>query len=508
MAAVKEEWNYSDINMEEIVALCKRRGFIFHSSEIYGGCNGFFDYGPLGIELKRNIKNAWWKDMVHKREDIVGLDSSIIMNTQVWKASGHIAGFSDPMVDCRESKLRYRADQLFFGKVEVDGELIGYVSVLEDPQMQDQAQKKAEELKRKLAKQGVLVPVKLKSYTEAEISEYDLIPSPATGKPGSLTPPRDFNLMFQTHLGALRDETAIAYLRPETAQGIFTNFKNVVDTSRVKIPFGIAQIGKAFRNEITPRNFIFRSREFEQMEIEYFISPDEQAWESEHARWINLCWNWLLNIGLKPELLGKDVHKKEKLSHYSRATTDITFKFPFGEQELQGIAARGNFDLSQHQQSSGKSLEYFDEERKERYIPHVIEPSIGVDRLFLAIICSAYCEDIVEDEKRTVLKFHPRLAPIKAAVLPLVKNKPEIVEKARSLFVKLQSRWNVFWDTSGAIGRRYRRMDEVGTPFCITIDFDTLEDDTVTIRHRDSTEQIRLSIDQVASFLEDKIESY
>lgn len=505
MVIEKEADLNSNINMEEIVALCKRRGFIFHSSEIYGGCNGFFDYGPLGVELKRNIKNVWWQDMVQKRENIVGLDASIIMNTQVWKASGHIEGFSDPMVDCKESKLRYRADQLFFSKVEVGNEVIGYISLLEDADMEAQAQKKAEELKRKLAKQGILSPLNLLPYTEAKTTEYELIPSPATGKAGSLTPPRDFNLMFQTHLGALRDETAVAYLRPETAQGIFTNFKNVVDTYRVKVPFGIAQIGKAFRNEITPRNFIFRSREFEQMEIEYFIAPDENTWEKEHERWIQICWDWLLNIGLKKELLGKDVHKKEKLSHYSRATTDITFKFPFGEQELEGIAARGNFDLSQHQQASGKSLEYFDEERKEKYIPHVIEPSIGVDRLFLAIICSAYCEDEVEGEKRTVLKFHPRMAPIKAAVLPLVKNKPEIVEKARSLFEKLQCRWNVFWDTAGAIGRRYRRMDEAGTPFCITVDFDSLEDNTVTIRDRDSTEQIRLGIDQVASYLEDQI---
>lgn len=508
MTREKDFGENSFITMEEIVALCKRRGFIFHSSDIYGGCNGFFDYGPMGIELKRNIKNAWWQDMVQKREDIVGLDSSIIMNTQVWKASGHIEGFSDPMVDCKVSKLRYRADQLFFGKVEVDGEVIGYVCLLEDAVMQEEAQKQAEALKRKLAKQGVLIPVELKPYTEAKPDEYEKIPSPATGKPGSLTAPRDFNLMFETHLGALRDETAVAYLRPETAQGIFTNFKNVVDTCRVKVPFGIAQIGKAFRNEITPRNFIFRSREFEQMEIEYFIAPDENEWAKEHEKWIKICWDWLLSIGLNPELLGKDIHKKEKLSHYSRATTDITFKFPFGEQELQGIAARGNFDLTQHQELSGKSLEYFDEERKERYLPHVIEPSIGVDRLLLALICSAYCEDEIEGEKRTLLKFHPRVAPIKAAVFPLVKNKPEIVEKARSLYTKLQHRWNVFWDTSGAIGRRYRRMDEIGTPFCITIDFDTLEDDTVTIRDRDSTDQMRLPINEVIPYLTEQIERY
>lgn len=493
------------VSMEDIVALCKRRGFIFHSSDIYGGCNGFFDYGPMGVELKRNIKEAWWRDMVQMRDDIVGVDSSIIMNSQVWKASGHIEGFSDPMVDCRESKLRFRADQLFWAQVSVDGEGIGYVAVLEDGGMHEEAYKQADSLKRKLAKQGVLDPLHLRPYTEAAVDQYEKIPSPATGKPGSLTAPRDFNLMFQTHLGALRDDTAVAYLRPETAQGIFTNFKNVVDTSRVKVPFGIAQIGKAFRNEITPRNFIFRSREFEQMEIEYFIQPGD-AWEQQYQDWISICWDWLIAIGLRSELLGKDVHKKEKLAHYSRATTDITFKFPFGEQELEGIAARGDFDLTQHQELSGKSLEYFDEERKERYLPHVIEPSIGVDRLLLALICSAYAEDEIDGEKRTLLKFHPRMAPIKAAIFPLVKNKPEIVAVAHSLYKKLQRRWNVFWDTAGAIGRRYRRMDEVGTPYCITVDFDTLEDNTVTIRDRDSTEQIRMAIEDVYDYLEEKIE--
>lgn len=506
MTPKEESITTQNVTMDDIVALCKRRGFIFHSSEIYGGNNGFFDYGPMGVELKQNIKNAWWHDMVHKRDDIIGLDASIIMNSAVWKASGHIEGFSDPMVDCKESKHRYRADQLFFSPVKVDGQTIGYISVLEEASMHDEAQKKAEDLKRKLAKQGTLAPLQLKNYTEALPEEYALIPSPATGKAGSLTPPRDFNLMFQTSVGALSDESAISYLRPETAQGIFVNFKNALDTSRVKIPFGIAQIGKAFRNEITPRNFIFRSREFEQMEIEYFISPDDQEWKNQHEKWIQTRWDWIISIGVREDLLGKEIHPQHKLSHYSRATTDITFKFPFGEHELEGIAARGSYDLTQHQNASGKSMEYFDEATKEKYIPHVIEPSIGVDRLLLAIICSAYAEDEVDGEKRTLLKFHPRMAPIKVAVFPLVKNKPEIVEKARTLYEKLQKRWNVFWDTSGAIGRRYRRMDEVGTPFCITIDFDTLQDDTVTIRDRDSTQQIRLPIAQVISFIEDKIE--
>tara|TARA_B100001248_G_scaffold262738_1_gene262104 strand:+ start:22057 stop:23538 length:1482 start_codon:yes stop_codon:yes gene_type:complete len=491
--------------MDTLVALCKRRGFIFQSSEIYGGCNGFFDYGPLGAEMRRNIKNAWWQDVVQRRDDMVGLDSSIIMNPSVWQASGHLDGFSDPMVDCKESKLRYRADQLFFAKVTVDGELIGYVSVLEGATMEADAQKQAESLKRKLAKQGNLDTLTLKEYTEASPEEHALIPSPATGKPGSLTPPRDFNLMFQTYLGALRDETAVAYLRPETAQGIFANFKNIVDTGRVKVPFGIAQIGKAFRNEITPRNFIFRSREFEQMEIEYFIQPDDDIWEKAHQEWLESRMAWHKSIGLKPELLGTEVHPKDKLAHYARACTDITFKFPFGEQELEGVAARGNFDLTQHHEASGKSMEYFDEARKERYIPHVIEPSLGVDRLFLALMCSAYKEDEIDGEKRTVLQFHPRIAPIKAAVFPLVKNKPELLEKAQTLHKKLQRRWNVAFDISGAIGRRYRRMDEVGTPFCITVDFDSLEDGTITLRDRDTTEQVRMSEEELMEHLESRI---
>ena len=482
------------VTMDEVIGLCRRRGFVFQSSEIYGGINGFFDYGPLGVELRKNIKDAWWQDMVHRRDDVVGVDCSIIMHPKVWQASGHVDGFSDPMVDCKESKMRYRADQLFFAPVIVEGETIGYVSVMEDASMEDEANKKAAEMKRKLGKQGELSPVELKSYDEADPSEYELIPSPATGKPGSLTPPRDFNLMFETNVGAIRNESSVAYLRPETAQGIFAEFRNVVDTGRVKVPFGIAQVGRAFRNEITPRNFIFRSREFEQMELEYFISPDEEEWKTVHREWINWCKEWLQSIGLRPELIGEDVHPEDKLAHYSRACTDLTFRYPFGVQELWGIAARGNFDLTQHQEHSGKSMEYFDEARKEKYIPHVIEPSVGVDRIFLAVLCSAYEIDEIGGDKRTVLKFHPRMAPVKAAILPLVKNKPELVERARGLYEKLQRRFPVFYDASGAIGRRYRRQDEIGTPFCLTVDFDTLEkDNLVTIRDRDTCEQERVT---------------
>eukprot|EP00640_Fibrocapsa_japonica_P000717 CAMPEP_0113937396 /NCGR_PEP_ID=MMETSP1339-20121228/4017_1 /TAXON_ID=94617 /ORGANISM="Fibrocapsa japonica" /LENGTH=560 /DNA_ID=CAMNT_0000940133 /DNA_START=45 /DNA_END=1727 /DNA_ORIENTATION=- /assembly_acc=CAM_ASM_000762 len=505
----KEE-NEVQADMDEIVALCKRRGIIFQSSEIYNGFQGFYDFGPLGVELRNNIKQAWWKDMVHGREDIVGLDSSIIASPAIWKASGHVDGFSDPMVDCKESKNRYRADQLFFAKVEVeeDGEVLGYLSLLESGDMQDQAEKQAKKMKKKAEKQGTLKPIELKEVAEATEEELALIPSPATGTPGALTAPREFNLMFQTQVGALADASAVAYLRPETAQGIFTNFKNVVNTARVKLPFGIAQIGKAFRNEITPRNFIFRSREFEQMEIEYFIPPGDDQWQEPLKEWIQRSSDWLKSIGIREELLGTEVHADDKLAHYARACTDITFKFPFGESELQGIAARGCYDLTQHQEGSGKSLEYQVEGTKDKFLPHVIEPSLGVDRLLLALICSAYHKDEVGGEQRTLLRFHSRIAPIKAAVFPLVKNKPELMEKARGLFLTLQKRYNVAWDVSGAIGRRYRRADEAGTPFCITVDFDTLEDNTVTVRERDTTEQLRMSIDEVPAYLSKQIDGF
>ena len=491
---------------DEIVSLAKRRGFVFQSSEIYGGLNGFFDYGPLGVELRKNIKDAWWEDMVRRRDDVVGLDSSIIMNPKVWQASGHVDGFTDPMVDCKESKMRYRADQLFAAEVKVEGESIGWISLIESEQMREDADQIAENLKRKAARQGNLAPIILKSYDELSTSEQKLVPSPATGKVGSLTPPREFNMMFETHVGALRDASSKCYLRPETAQGIFANFKNIVDTGRVKVPFGIAQIGKAFRNEITPRNFIFRSREFEQMEIEYFIPPGEEEWPRFHQEWINIRKNWFQSIGLTADHLGEEVHPKEKLAHYAQACTDITFKFPFGEHELEGIAARGNFDLSQHQEHSGKSLEFFDENLKLKYLPHVIEPSLGVDRTFLAVLCSAHSVEEVEGEKRTVLRFNPRVAPLKAGIFPLVKNKPELVERARALYQRLQRRWNVVYDQSGAIGRRYRRIDEVGVPFGLTVDFDTIEGDgSITLRDRDSMKQERLSEDEAFAYLEEQI---
>ncbi len=467
-----------------------------------------FDYGPSAPSSAATFATPGGKTWSTGAMTSWASMPQLFPTPKFGRPRGHIGGFSDPMVDCKESKQRYRADQLFFAPVIVAGETIGYVSVLEDAGMQAEADQMALDLKRKLAKQGALEPIVLKDYTNSKPEEHALIPSPATGKPGSLTPPRDFNLMFQTFVGALRDETAVAYLRPETAQGMFFNFKNVVDTTRVKLPFGIAQIGRSFRNEITPRNFIFRSREFEQMEMEYFIHPTAD-WQKEHRTWIDWCKNWLISIGLPADMLSEYDHPKEKLAFYSRGTTDIMFKYPFGVQELWGIAARGDYDLQQHIKFSGKPLDYFDEAAKSRVVPHVIEPAVGVDRIFLAVMCSAYHEDVVEGEKRVVLKLHPRLAPVKVGVFPLVKNKPELLARAEALYKKLTRRWNVFWDVSGAIGRRYRRMDEIGTPFCVTVDFDTIEKDgSVTLRERDSTKQVRVSEAELIAELSRQIDGF
>eukprot|EP00542_Grammatophora_oceanica_P019366 CAMPEP_0194031802 /NCGR_PEP_ID=MMETSP0009_2-20130614/4880_1 /TAXON_ID=210454 /ORGANISM="Grammatophora oceanica, Strain CCMP 410" /LENGTH=580 /DNA_ID=CAMNT_0038672039 /DNA_START=106 /DNA_END=1848 /DNA_ORIENTATION=+ len=518
---IVNEQAYENVSMDEIVSLCKRRGFIFPSSEIYNGYAGFYDYGPLGSELKRNLKDRWWNNFVTQREDVVGLDTSIIHNPKTWKSSGHLDGFSDPMVDCKETKLRYRADQLFYSPVVLqddDNTVVGYVCVQEgnDDDMVKTANKQAKALKKRKDIKGVRhQSFAFKELVEATEEEMAQIASPAApDKPGSLTMPRDFNLMFQTNVGAATEDSTVAYLRPETAQGIFLNFKNALSTSRSKIPFGIAQIGKAFRNEITPRNFIFRSREFEQMEVEYFIPPGEQdVWGPFHEQWMKDSKEFLLSIGLREDLMGWDVHEGDKLAHYARACTDITFRFPFGTQELMGIAARGNYDLTQHSKGSGKALDYFDADAadgtKEKYIPHCIEPSLGVDRLLLAVLCSAYAEDEIGGEKRNFLKFHPSVAPIKAAILPLLKNKPALVGKARELYDQLKKRYNVQFDSAGAIGRRYRRADEVGIPYCITIDFETIEEDAgVTIRDRDSTSQERIPLDQVMSYLSERIDGY
>ena len=497
--------------MEAIVSLAKRRGFVFQSSEIYGGYNGFFDYGPLGIDLKKNIRDCWWDDMVRRRDDVVGIETSIIMHPKVWEASGHVGGFTDPLVDCKASKQRYRADQLFFAAVVVDGTTHGYVSALEAEDTAADLQTAAEKVKRKQALQGTLAPVVVQEFTEATPEQIPLIPSPATGESGSLTPPRDFNMMFDTNVGALRDGSSKSYLRPETAQGMFVDFKNVVDTGRVKLPFGIAQIGKSFRNEITPRNFIFRSREFEQMEMEYFIHEDAD-WESAHKEWIQWCWDWLVSIGLPVSHLSLFDHEKAKLAFYSRGTTDIMFKYPFGVQELWGIAARGNYDLKQHAEASGKPQEIFDEESKKKFVPHVIEPAVGVDRIFLAVLAAAYAEEEITDDKgrtetRTVLRLSPRIAPVKVAVLPLLKKKEELTTRAKALYKKLQRRYAVFYDETGAIGRRYRRQDEIGTPWCVTIDFETIEGegDTFTLRERDSMEQRRVTERELLDLLDEHV---
>jgi glycyl-tRNA synthetase len=493
------------LTMETIVSFCHRKGYIFQASEIYGGLNGFFDYGPLGVELKNNIKASWWRNFVYNRDDMVGLDSAIIQNPALWVASGHVGGFNDPMVDCKESKERYRADHLLWGPVVVAGETIGYVSLITDERDQERADEMAEKMKRRLAKQGELAPVALKPFTAATEAEIPLIPSPATGKPGSLTEARKFNMMFKTYVGALEGNSSVAYLRPETCGGIFTNFKNVLDTGRVKLPFGIAQIGKAFRNEITPRNFIYRSREFEQMEIEYFISDDADAWKDIHAAWVKAALAWYISIGVDPKRLSTHEYPKEELAFYSKATTDLFFEYPFGKQELMGVAARGSYDLDSHSKAIGKQLDYFDEVQKRRFVPHVVEPSFGLDRAVLVTLLSAYDEDIIEGEKRIVLRLKPSVAPFKAAILPLLKNKPELVAKAEEIYNDLRKSFRIDYDESGAIGRRYRRQDEIGTPFDITVDFETLEKGTVTVRDRDTTQQIRLPVGELRNFLEEKV---
>src|SRR2546426_6672220 len=443
--------------MEKIVSLCKRRGFIFQSSEIYGGLNGLWDYGPLGVELKRNLKNYWWHVMVHERDDVVGMDGSILMNRAVWKASGHEDTFSDPMVDCRSCKARLRADQV---------------------------------IERKGVRQ-----------------------CPNCGGK-DLTEPRPFNLMFKTYVGATEDDSSVTYLRPETAQSIFVQFKNVLEVSRKKLPFGIAQIGKAFRNEINPRNFTFRSREFEQMELEYFCRAEEGMKLLDY--WLEERLKFYENIGVPREKLHARQVPDEERAFYSKGTYDIEYDFPFGRQELEGVAYRTDYDLKQHQHASDKSLEYFDEETKERFIPHVVEPSAGVDRTVLALICEAYSEDQAPNDKgemetRTVLRFHPRMAPIKCAIFPLLKNKEPLIAKAKEVVDLLRPHMFVFYDESGAIGRRYRRQDEIGTPFCVTVDFETLGEkdeklrDTVTLRERDSMKQERIAISDLLAALSVRI---
>jgi len=426
--------------MEKIVSLAKRRGFIFPSSEIYGGLNSCWDYGPLGVELKNNVKQAWWRRMIRQRADMVGQDASILMHPRVWEASGHVAGFTDPLVDCKQCKQRFRADHL------------------------------------------------------------TTTVCPECG--GELTQPRNFNLMFKTFMGPVEDQAAVVYLRPETAQGIFVNFGNILTTTRKKLPFGVGQIGKSFRNEITPGNFTFRTREFEQMEIEYFVKPGTD--EEYYRHWVEVRYNWYLELGLSPERLRLRAHEPEELAHYAKACTDIEYYFPMGWSELEGIANRTDFDLKRHSEYSGNRLEYFDQETNEHYIPYVIEPSAGADRATLAFLIDAYHEEPDKDEIRVVLRFHPELAPIKVAVLPLSRKEP-LIKMAEEISAELRRYWNTDYDDAKSIGRRYRRQDEVGTPFCVTVDFQSPEDKSVTVRDRDTMEQVRISLDELVPYLREKL---
>ena len=575
--------------LDTLTSLCKRRGFIFQSSEIYGGINGFWDYGPLGCELKNNIKQSWWKTMVRTREDIVGIDATIIMHPNIWKASGHLDTFSDPMSTCKHCKKLMRADQVW--EMLEDNEIGPALTELHANSQPDvgrvtgwckgrgkglapnlAAVRNPDAVLAVAGPQLAGTPFRnFVTLLATENPATPVTPCPYCG--GELTEPRPFNLMFKTIVGPVEDPANVAYLRPETAQAIFVQFQNVLATSRQSVPFGIAQMGKSFRNEVTPRNYTFRSREFEQMELEFFIRPDEAiellygrvttladnpdlavpqdnwGWQVWHKYWVEQRLAWYRSVGLPDASLVQYWQEPKELAHYARACVDIQYAFPFGVQELEGIAARSDFDLTQHQKHSGKSMEVFDEPLKlaatkldeaartafvdkviadwtsrgktadeartfvtklldGRFIPHVIEPSAGVDRMALALLCNAYAEEQVTDDKgktetRTVMRFSPLVSPIKVAVFPLVKNKPELYEKAREIFKQLQRRCACFWDESGAIGRRYRRMDEAGTPFCVTIDFQTLETGTVTLRHRDSMQQERLTVQELREKLDE-----
>jgi glycyl-tRNA synthetase len=537
--------------MEKIVALCKRRGFIFQSSEIYGGLNGAWDYGPLGVELKRNLKDYWWKCMTQLRDDIVGFDGSILMNAAVWKASGHVDTFSDPLVECLLTKKRYRADQiepqsgtayyyrgitttkrvplhLIIGELPSDPssdvpKSVGSPFAVLVPKGKPEAS--AQKVARQYYVDRGWTDIVSIDLEKTETVENSTAFNPENG--AQLSEPRVFNLMLKTYIGPVQDESAVTYLRPETAQAMFVQFKNVLEVSRKKLPFGIAQIGKAFRNEINPRNFTFRSREFEQMELEFFVKPGTgPEWLN---KWLEERLAWYEAIGIPRSKIHVLTVPDKDRAFYSQGTYDLEYEFPFGIQELEGIAHRGNYDLKQHQEASGKPLEYFDEELKSKYLAEVVEPSAGVDRTVLALLCEAFAEETVKDEEsgkeetRVVLRFTPRMAPVKAGVFPLLKNKPELVAKAREIQKALQPLMKVAYDEAGSIGKRYRRIDEEGTPFGITVDFETLEGakeastsatgtpiaagqkDTVTLRHRDTMKQERIAIGDIFGYLLTKI---
>ena len=460
-------------SLEKIVALAKNRGFVYPGSEIYGGLANTWDYGNLGVELKNNVKRAWWQKFIMENPYNVGVDCAILMNPQTWVASGHLGGFADPLMDCKECHERFRADKL----------------------IEDYAQEK-----------GITLEKPIDAFSQEEMKAFvedNNIPCPTCGK-HNFTDIRQFNLMFKTFQGVTEDAKNTVYLRPETAQGIFVNFKNVQRSSRKKIPFGIGQIGKSFRNEITPGNFTFRTREFEQMELEFFCEPGtDMEW---FRYWRGFCRDWLLALGIKEDEMRLRDHDPEELCFYSKGTTDIEFLFPFGWGELWGIADRTDYDLTQHIKTSGKNLEYFDQTTGEKYVPYVIEPSLGVERLFLALLTEAYDEEVLDEEKndkRIVMHFHPAIAPFKAAVLPLSK---KLNEQAGEVYAMLSKKFNIDYDDAGSIGKRYRRQDEIGTPYCITYDFDSVEDNCVTVRDRDTMEQVRISIDELAKFIEEKVE--
>ena len=487
------------LTIDTIISLCKRRGLIFQNSEIYGGLAATYDYGPLGATLKRNVKDAWWRAIVESRDDVEGLDSAILMHPRVWEASGHVKNFTDPLVDCKSCKKRFRADHLWVASIVGPlGQDWGRVGPIQAPtRVEADESARHQKFKNKPVPEGTRIEL----HPMQEMRAWEETRCPECG--GELTEARLFNLMFRTHIGPVEDSASEVYIRPETAQGIFTNFDNVLTTMRRKLPFGIAQIGKSFRNEVTTKSFTFRTLEFEQMELEYFVMPGtDLEW---YKRWCDERLAWYTGLGIRRENLRMREHERDELAHYANACCDIEYRFPFGWSELEGIADRTDYDLKQHTQYSGKRLTYYDQATNTHIDPYVIEPSGGVDRAILAFLCDAYREEEVRGEKRVVLALHPDLAPVKAAVFPLLRNRPELVEKAKGITAELRKHFPARYDDTAAIGKLYRRQDEIGTPFCITVDVDSLEDQCVTVRHRDTMEQDRVAIDKAANFVKDKL---
>lgn len=490
------------VTLDTIVSLCKRRGFIFQSSEIYGGLAATYDYGPLGVELKRNVKDAWWRSVVRQRQDMEGLDASILMHPNVWRASGHVDSFTDPLVDCKSCKKRFRADHL--NGYAADYKVEGVFSRADGAETLTEAEIR---LGCEIPDERLLIGVMAgQGYSQIKITKITFVAAaiacPECGAK-TLTEPRLFNLMFLTHIGPVQDSASTVFLRPETAQGIFVNFSNVQESMRRKLPFGIAQTGKSFRNEVTTKAFIFRTLEFEQMEIEYFVKPGED--EKWHDYWRHERFNWYLRHGIKADNLRQRPHEATELAHYAKGCYDIEYKFPMGWSELEGIANRADYDLKQHQEHSGKDMTYFDQAENRRYLPYVIEPSAGADRATMAFLIDSYDEETVKDRQRSVLRLHPSLAPIKVAVLPLLKNRPEIVEMAHRLTNELKRKWVTRYDDTAAIGKLYRRQDEIGTPYCVTVDVESLSDGQVTVRERDSMDQVRIEAGRLAAWLEERL---